>query len=363
MHRTKRPLAEIDPNASTRSFKSAKTHTNPTATTIRRPGSRYVKDDNVDQEVAKPVEQIGEKIDYTKKDNSKLRYFLSERDLPTSGTREELINRLQNSSIDYEDLTSTELSDMMKGRCIVNVAVGGKETKIKRLRINDLLDSHTGEGGNSPRYGVVRICDLIREEAQQKSMNPDFYNSFTASQLTSTLRNRKIDTKGSREQQELRLCKADKEDLKNFRKRYEDTKRELELYVGHEVDVYAYDKKYDELLEEDRKLQAEAPRSKGLVPTCTFQMKDSRWALRSGRELSDICHRRGLEDWGTKATYVKWLETGRLEYEDICAGSLETKCRKRGIQNKSSDKKVDLIRRLREVDGDEGDDIISHKGR
>jgi hypothetical protein len=47
---------------------------------------------------------------------------------------------------------------------------------------------------------------------------------------------------------------------------------------------------------------------------------------------------------------LKWLDTGSVDYEDLYVGSLEQMCMERGIKHKSSDKKVELIKKLREAD-------------
>jgi hypothetical protein len=56
---------------------------------------------------------------------------------------------------------------------------------------------------------------------------------------------------------------------------------------------------------------------------------------------------------GPKAAMLKWLDTGSVEYEDLYAGSLEMICFRRGIKHRSGEKKVDLIRRLKEADEQE----------
>ncbi|KAG4442560.1 hypothetical protein IFR05_001972 [Cadophora sp. M221] len=82
---------------------------------VRRPNSKYfaqsepVEEDTTGDEKNPTLRQ--EVFNYSTKDDSKLRAFLVDRDMPTEGTREELIARLENSSIDYESLLATELSD------------------------------------------------------------------------------------------------------------------------------------------------------------------------------------------------------------------------------------------------------------
>jgi len=65
-------------------------------------------------------------FDYSRKDNSKSRLLLSERSLPTSGTREELVTRLEKSSIDYESLPSWQITDILKARHVTELWIWPK---------------------------------------------------------------------------------------------------------------------------------------------------------------------------------------------------------------------------------------------
>lgn len=56
---------------------------------------------------------------------------------------------------------------------------------------------------------------------------------------------------------------------------------------------------------------------------------------------------------GPRAALLKWLDTGSVEYEDLYAGSLGVICYRRWIKHRSGEKKVDLIRRLKEADEQE----------
>jgi len=119
----KRPLAERDANA-TRPAKSAKTKhaqeeskklSSQARFNIRKKGAAYnpprtrsARDTESDNDegadiqaraISREEEAPKENIIYHTKDNSKLRALLIDRDFPTTGTREELIDRLENSSI------------------------------------------------------------------------------------------------------------------------------------------------------------------------------------------------------------------------------------------------------------------------
>jgi len=149
-----------------------------------------------------------ESFDYKTKDNSKLRRFLSERGLSTSGTRDELIIRLSESSIDYEALSSEELVDMLKQRHLTNYATGSKATKIERLRLNDKLDRDTGTSDDSVLYGTFSaIQDTVREK---KLVPGDEYHSKTTTVLNTILTSRKLTSSGTRAAQIARLRKDDR---------------------------------------------------------------------------------------------------------------------------------------------------------
>jgi hypothetical protein len=60
--------------------------------------------------------------------------------------------------------------------------------------------------------------------------------------------------------------------------------------------------------------------------------------------------RREMPGSGPKASMIKWLETGNIEYDELYAFSLESLCRDRGIKFKSGEKKAELVRLLKEAD-------------
>jgi len=90
-------------------------------------------------------DDIKEEIPYATKDNNKLRTLLVDHDLSTSGTPEELIDRLENSSIDYEALPSSQITEILRRRRVTNYGQGSKAVKMERLRTNDRIDRDTGK--------------------------------------------------------------------------------------------------------------------------------------------------------------------------------------------------------------------------
>jgi len=160
---SKRPLAEIDSNTS---FASKRGKTKPSLS--ENPNEKD-SPKNTNRVLAEGINTTGikekkESFEYKTKDNSKLRRFLSERGLSTSGTRDDLITRLLKSSINYEALSSEQLGEMLKQRHISNYATGSKATKIERLRLNDKLDRDTGTSEDSVLYGNFSVLqDILRD--------------------------------------------------------------------------------------------------------------------------------------------------------------------------------------------------------
>jgi hypothetical protein len=142
--------------------------------------------------------------------------------------------------------------------------------------------------------------------------------------------------------------------LKKYTAEYEKAKAELEVAIGHPVDrIKPIMDEMNELYSSDTQIRQEAQPTRKAVPICEYNWKDSHWASRTERELSEICRRREMPGHGPKAAMLKWLDTGSVDYEDLYGFSLEQMCSERGIKYKSSDKKLDLIKRLREADAAE----------
>jgi hypothetical protein len=132
--------------------------------------------------------------------------------------------------------------------------------------------------------------------------------------------------------------------------KYDIAKLELESTTGRSVNVTETFKKEDNLTALDHWTQDQAQEARPKVPICDYDWKESHWADRRERELAEICSRRGMPGYGPKAAMLKWLDTGNLDYEDMYIGGLTSICMERGLECRSKDKKVDLIRRLREAD-------------
>ncbi|KAK0112596.1 hypothetical protein ONS95_014339 [Cadophora gregata] len=393
MPRTKRPLAEVDTN--TNPSKSAKITAdqvpggklrekdaqNTTGQTrradqesspnsaiargkfvVRKPNSTYstqlVVEEEQDSDEHGPG--AGEAFDYDAKDDSKLRAFLVDRHLPTAGSRKELIARLENSSIDYETLFSTELTEILNRRHVTGAANGTKEIKIQRVRINDKIDHNTGDSHATILYVQRELWEdaIVEMEQKLKALSENPYTVLTSGQLVKKLDKQNLTSTGSKEVMAKRLWNHEKKDLfKNIKLRKEKLEQnnaEMELYIGHPVprdrDPRAQEEKH-----EDAKIQNEMwAARRNAVPVCDYNWKDSHWANRTERELSEICTRRGMPGYGPKAAMLKWLDTGRIDYQDMYMGGLTRICGERGVEYRESDKKADLVLRLNEADEAEG---------
>jgi hypothetical protein len=80
-----------------------------------------------------PIEKVkqimDDGIDYTTKDNSKLRVILHDRELPDHGTREEMIELLQLHPAKYQENTDEELTEMLKGVTVRMLGRGTEQTR------------------------------------------------------------------------------------------------------------------------------------------------------------------------------------------------------------------------------------------
>jgi hypothetical protein len=282
-----------------------------------------------------------------------LRRLLSERCLSTVGTREELISRLENSSIIYEELSSARISEMLKGRNVTMSSQGTKEYKIERLRLNDKMEHDTGSSGEAVLYGRLSALEWILQEALAKRDTILDYSSLKPKQLSTLLERRKLPQSGTQPTLIKRLQNDDQKSIqkkvKDLQTEHDRIKHELETKTGRSIVANDVVEKADRGLDTELQIQHQAQRPSP-KPICSYDWKDSHWAGRTERQLTEICSRRGMPGYGPKAAMLKWLDTGNLEYEDLYIGGLESICRDRGLKCKSKDTKNDLIRRLREAD-------------
>lgn len=173
-----------------------------------------------------------EHMTYGTKDNSKLRLFLLDRDLPTNGTREELIARLESTAINYEDLPSGKITKMLQHRQVRNAATGPKAAKIQRLRINDALDWDTANPEEGMLYGTLMAHKDALEYAiaEKKAVSA---GNMDAGQIAARLTRRKLSQSGSNAEKRDRLWESILEDVKKATEEYERRRADLETRIGH----------------------------------------------------------------------------------------------------------------------------------
>ncbi|KAF7918948.1 hypothetical protein BELL_0596g00080 [Botrytis elliptica] len=312
---------------------------------------------------------------YAKKDNSMLRVLLRDRHLQISGTREEMIHRLETSPYNYESYTSEELSLILKDRHLTNASHGSKESKIERLKNSDeaFYDSANFEDTqlyvqlnlgerfikdkeqalkalSDPNISYEKLdSSALRELASALGLSPHSGAKTVIKQLHANDQKSTLEGKGNTAMRDAidELTAS----LKTRKEEYNKAKEELEKSIGHPVlDIAIVMGRYNAILRRDHEIVDNYQPIRKPGPVCDYDWKDSHWAGKTERELRDMCRRQGMEGWGTKATHIKWLETGSVEYEDLSVTSLEIMCRKRGIKFKSGTKRLDLAMKLRETD-------------
>ncbi|RFU35604.1 hypothetical protein B7463_g663, partial [Scytalidium lignicola] len=297
-----------------------------------------------------------EQIEYHTKDNSKLRRLLRERDMSDHGDRKELIARLERSTIDYNNLSVEQMNQMLKDRGLRMSQMGTKETKIARLRLNDKEDRDTGcieDGGLYAQLSVYErvIGDLL--EKQRIAMNDMTYSNLQPARILALIRKRYLSETGSTKVLIKRLQNYDRKtiakDLKKIKNLHDSVKPKLESRLGHPINTAIEVLDHMSTSAEDYALVEEV-RQRPSKPMCSYNWRDSHWADRTYQQLTEICTRRGMPGHGPKAAMLKWLDTGELDYEDLFITSLESLCKERGLPCKSTSKKDDLVKLLREND-------------
>ncbi|TGO28146.1 hypothetical protein BPAE_0031g00110 [Botrytis paeoniae] len=301
--------------------------------------------------------------------------LLRDRHLQISGTREETIHRLETSPYNYESYTSEELSLILKDRHLTNASYGSKEIKSERLKNSDeaLYDSAKLEDTqlyvqlnlrekfikdkeqalkalSDPNVSYEKLdSSALRELATALGLSPHSGEKIVIKQLHANDQKLKLEGKDRTAMSDAinKLIAS----LETRKDEYNKAKEDLDKSIGHPVlDIAIVMGRYNAIMRRDHEIvNSYQPIHKpGLV--CDYDWKDSHWAGKTERELRDMCQRQGMEGWGTKATCIKWLETGSVEYEDLLATSLEMMCRKRGIKFKSGTKRLELAMKLRETD-------------
>jgi hypothetical protein len=251
---------------------------------------------------------------------------------------------------------------MLRARHVTSYGQGSKEVKIERLRLNDKLHYDTGNSGDAVLYGQTWALEAMaaewgakRTKALTETAENNQYSSWKSARISTHLEKRKLSKSGSVKVQIARLWNDDNKTvdkkLKELTAKHETAKAKLEATIGHPMyEVKPAMEEAEEVRRLDTKILEQAQPTRKPVTVCTYDWKDSHWASRTERELTEICRRREMPGYGPKAATLKWLDTGSVDYEDLYVDSLEQMCMERGIKHKSSDNKVELIKKLREAD-------------
>jgi len=256
----KRPLAEMDLNAS-----RPKTSVD-SKYKVAYPGDRYRALDQEPPATKRQranstnekfeLEMKHEVINYKTKDNSRLRTFLFERGFSTSGSRDEMISRLENSSIVYESLPSERITSMLKGRGLKMSGQGSKDVKLARLRVNDKSDRDTGNNEESYMYGILAGMEWGIPMA--KKTFDDTAPTLSSPARLARLRKCNLSTSGSKAAQIKRLQADQRKKFKAARDRYTTLKDDLESRVGHPLmDSQAVQEEENEQRSEDNRIRKE----------------------------------------------------------------------------------------------------------
>lgn len=206
----------------------------PKAIIVRRRSRTEVISTNAD--VAKDLTEGNStepgKSDYSTKDNSKLRALSLARGLYTSGSREDLISRLEHSIFDYEHFNTDELSEKLKLRQFPGYNTGSKELKIKRLLLNDEKNSDDTNPDECRLY--MRLCileDLIADFSYHRDYVSTNHKSWNTERLTNLLKERKLSQHGDKATLVARL----RED--ECKKAAEKAEKKREEHMSMKVDL------------------------------------------------------------------------------------------------------------------------------
>lgn len=181
-------------------------------------------------------------IEYTTKDNNKLRAMLLDRRLSNKGTRDEMISTLQQTSLDYKAFLPDEISSLLKNRRLKTPTGDSNETKIATLLWNDHLDRDTGNESDTRLYARLDLLDgtvtrLLKKQDEARTGNR--YYSHMSKRLRSHLKRKGLSTAGDVDELQKRALEFDdREDDKWLEMMIAErdlTRSELELSVGRAV--------------------------------------------------------------------------------------------------------------------------------
>jgi hypothetical protein len=286
MPRAKRPLAEVDPNASksqskrTKKTESPKTnkdyesmwktdlvkeakaknipHTGSKQTLAKRLRKAEQDGEPVSEErvVTEPsavqknqssmtykntlrvLNSIDKKgINYYTKDHEKLERILRDRQLPVEGTREEMIKRLEDNPANHGLRTSAELTQILRQRRAHGSVDGKKAMKIASIMLNDDIDRDTGNDLEEMVFDKLDMLDeSIAEMSEERETKEHAYKEMDESELRALLEER--DSSIPKEREEMIEVLLD-EDVKELDQEILSAERErskIEALLSRKVD-------------------------------------------------------------------------------------------------------------------------------
>jgi hypothetical protein len=317
-------------------------------------------------------------VDYTTKDNNKLRNLLHARDLPESGTREEMIARLESNPIHHEQLTSAELTEMLKRSHVPRAAQGTKEDKIERLRQAEAMDHDSGSYQDGVLAGEMiatehRLARLLKErEAFREELLP----AMNLPQLRQLAKIRKIPSSGDQKTLAARLeadaCKLSLE-IQIADAEYKALQRELETSTGHpttgsdvlERELQCARKMEATMLNRDKppndteqSESSESSQREKVKATRDRQGKENSngrdeatkghldYRTKDNSKLRTLLSDRGLSAWGTREEMITRLENSPIDYERFTSAEISDRLKRRGLTMAESGSKEIKIKRL-----------------
>ncbi|KAF5869312.1 uncharacterized protein Bfra_011119 [Botrytis fragariae] len=311
--------------------------------------SSVEQDDEIDP-IAEPSTSgtVSSNSPYAKKDNSMLRVLLRDRHLQISGTREEMIHRLETSPYNYESYTSEELSLILKDRHLTNASTEAKKSKSSASKIATRLSMILQD---------LKTHSSLRELATALGLSPHSGEKTVIKQLHANDQKLKLEGKDRTAMSDAinKLTAS----LETRKAEYNKAKEDLEKSIGHPVlDIAIVMGRYNAIRRRDHEIVNSYQPIHKPGPVCDYDWKDSHWAGRTERELRDMCRRQGMEGWGTKATCIKWLETGSVEetdeketaYRELGIMALKKMCKECGMKTTSGETKQNLITKVRVAD-------------
>ncbi|KAF2802160.1 uncharacterized protein BDZ99DRAFT_504155 [Mytilinidion resinicola] len=201
-----------------------------------------------DAEAAALLERLMKRTDFDAKDNSKLWNMLLDRGYPPFENRRFnviLLHASTNTSFDYENATTGELTEMLKRRKIRTAPTASATLKIELLKQDDEADRDVRNNAYAEVLAWKNSYQTCQQ--QQQALAEGNYANLDPEYIPDLLRQRKLSTSGSLAGQIKRIKKHDKvhrnvpplprlnEKATALKILYEGALRDLEMATGQPV--------------------------------------------------------------------------------------------------------------------------------